>query len=235
MTSLPLGLLFFGVVLFYTMQGSDASVFLNAHSVILVFGGSIAILLLSTPMAGIKALWQSTLGFMKIGNNNKDIQSDLMALIQNKSAPLSSKHPLMTYAQDLWEKGIEGELFAPLMRQKREELDSQKERAVAALRNLAKYPPALGMTGTVIGLVALFSKLTPDNKSNLGPLIAMAMTATFYGLVLANGLIMPLSDRLYIMHIGDTKLNEQILKNLLLINRNEASKMIEDEVYEVAV
>jgi chemotaxis protein MotA len=102
------------------------------------------------------------------------------------------------------------------------------------MRNLSKYPPSLGMIGTVIGLVTLFSNLTPENQKNVGPSLALAMTATFYGLLLANGLLMPLADRLYVRHLAQVQLDEQVYRILILIHRNEAEAMISEEVHSIA-
>jgi chemotaxis protein MotA len=233
MISFPIGIVFMVVVLAVALGGASLSIFLNVHSLVLVIGGTFATLALSTPTVEIKELYNRVMAIWKGPTSEKDIHSDLTSLIRNRDSQIKSFHPLIVYAQDLWEKGVDSQMHMALLGRRMEELNTSSEKAVAALRNLAKYPPALGMTGTVIGLVSLFSHLTPDNRQGLGPLLALAMTATFYGLIAANAILMPLADRLYIMHLSEMRSNEHVFKVLLLIHQDEAPKVIEDELNAV--
>ena len=53
-----------------------------------------------------------------------------------------------------------------------------------SLNTLAKFPPAFGMMGTVLGLVALLQSLSsPDAKSQIGPAMAVALMTTLYGIM----------------------------------------------------
>lgn len=61
------------------------------------------------------------------------------------------------------------------------------------LQGLARYSPAFGMIGTIMGLVDLFKNL--QDSASLGPGMAMALLATLYGLVLCYCVYMPLSQR----------------------------------------
>jgi chemotaxis protein MotA len=74
------------------------------------------------------------------------------------------------------------------------ELD-RYEQAVSAIGNLAKYPPALGMIGTVFGIISIFNGLNSElGQRDLGVNLAFAMTATMYGLVMSNFVISPVAD-----------------------------------------
>src|SRR5690606_26967501 len=127
-----------------------------------------------------------------------EFRSEFQALMKDRALRQPSVNPLINYAAELWGQGIDPELFIVLISQRRDELERGHAGAVQALRNLAKYPPALGMTGTVMGLVSLFSVLGIDDKAALGPSLALAMTATFFGLVTANCLVTPLADHLHV-------------------------------------
>ncbi|MEL6185603.1 MAG: MotA/TolQ/ExbB proton channel family protein, partial [Myxococcota bacterium] len=59
---------------------------------------------------------------------------------------------------------------------------SEVKAADDLLQGLARYAPAFGMIGTIMGLVDLFENL--DDSASLGPGMAMALLATLYGLVL---------------------------------------------------
>jgi chemotaxis protein MotA len=145
-----------------------------------------------------------------------------------------SNHHFISYAQELWNQGIDPELFIVLMSQKKAELESHTFDSVHALKNLAKYPPTLGMTGTVMGMISLFSSLD-DNKNSVGTALSVAMTATFMGLILANILISPLADRLHVRHVNQQRMLENMYELLLLINQGEPSALIREELNERAI
>ena len=72
----------------------------------------------------------------------------------------------------------------------RRDLESltQAERVFSSLGDFA---PAMGMIGTVIGLIQLLANMRDFEK--LGPGMAIALLTTFYGLMLAHMLYLPIS------------------------------------------
>ncbi|MEG3177794.1 MotA/TolQ/ExbB proton channel family protein [Sphingomonas sp. RB3P16] len=83
---------------------------------------------------------------------------------------------------------------AELLRQRRR---ARTERAVAAAElwsGAADTAPAMGMVGTLIGLVGMFVKM--QDPSAIGAAMAVALLATLYGALLANLLLAPIAARL---------------------------------------
>lgn len=69
------------------------------------------------------------------------------------------------------------------------------KRVAFAVKNLAKYPPAFGLVGTVFGLVNLMKRLEgATDASSLGVQMSIALVATMYGLLLANFVINPIGE-----------------------------------------
>lgn len=90
--------------------------------------------------------------------------------------------------------GGTSEEVAELLRQRRR---ARSERAVAAAElwaGAAETAPAMGMIGTLIGLVGMFVKMR--DPSAIGAAMAVALLATLYGAVLANLVFAPIAARL---------------------------------------
>ena len=68
---------------------------------------------------------------------------------------------------------------------------AQVKEAEEVFRFLARTTPAVGLMGTIVGLVNMLINL--KNFEQLGPAMAVAQLATFYGLILAYGLWAPLA------------------------------------------
>lgn len=227
MITLPFGFLFIFGVLYFSFLGTDSSALINSHSIVIVIAGTLAILAISAPLRSILAMWRSLKDLRTVEQKNEVIAAAILNIAKNRKSTIANNlHPLINYAQSLWEQGLEIHIFEALLTQKLEDLAQRSEQPVTTLKNLAKYPPALGMTGTVIGMIALFSNLGEDNKASIGPNLALAMTATFYGLALANFLIMPLADRLHVRHLSRVKRNEMVFNSLILINRGEPVSIV---------
>jgi len=79
----------------------------------------------------------------------------------------------------------------------REEIEDRAARHAGAIqvwRRIADVAPAMGMIGTVIGLVAMFAQM--NDPAAMGPAMAIAMLTTLYGLILAFGVAGPVAARL---------------------------------------
>ena len=77
------------------------------------------------------------------------------------------------------------------------ELDKIEERhkvSIGLVEYMGGASPALGMIGTLIGLVQMLQNL--DDPSAIGPAMAVALLTTFYGSVLANVVAIPLARKL---------------------------------------
>lgn len=217
-------------VLAASVEGSW-DVYLQLHSIIIVIGGTAALVFFSIPAEVIKNIISGIVLLFrgKVEGQLKPFKEELIGIAKDKSLPEKSDHPLINYALLLWEQGVDEDLFVALLSQKRNDLIAEKSDAVHSLKNLAKYPPALGMMGTVMGMISLFNEL--DNaQANVGQNLALAMTATFFGLFVANGFLNPLADRLHIREVSYKRLCMNIYELLLLINSDEPIELLEEEV-----
>ncbi len=87
------------------------------------------------------------------------------------------------------------------------------------IRGLAKYPPAFGLAGTVLGLIHLMKGLSEGvDPKETGLRMAVALLATFYGLVVANIFINPIGDRVANNLKEDQNLAEIALNAVLMIS-----------------
>lgn len=231
MTSLPIGLLLMSGIVYFALHKTSGSVnLLNINSILLVLGGTVAVLATSNSVLALKNLVMSFRQFFQPEITASQVNKMLLNLSKDRATQTNIPHPLVTCAQEMWDAGVDDELFTSTLTGRLVEINHLTYQPVAVMRNLAKYPPALGMTGTVIGMIGLFSNLDESHRAALGPNLAMAMTATLYGLLLANGMLMPLADRLAGLHLRVSNLNEHIFKSIMLIHRREPESLLQGEL-----
>jgi len=216
----------------FGMTVDSISPFLNMRAIIMVIGGTAAALALGNPTYVLRQIVLSTWDLLATKRHDRKLRDEIIELSHKRSLSGKAQNPLISYVQELWEQGLNKELTIALLQQRKIDLIQRDHDAVQSLKNLAKYPPALGMIGTVLGLVGMFSKLNAEDKSLLGPALALALTTTFFGLILSNTVIMPLADRLQVRHLAYKRRLNHVFELLVLINEGEANALIEEEVRE---
>ena len=92
--------------------------------------------------------------------------------------------------------------------------------AAEAWAAAAEAAPAMGMVGTLVGLVAMFGAMT--DPAAIGSAMAIALLATLYGALLANLVLLPVAARLRALARSEAIARERIeapLAALADINR----------------
>jgi chemotaxis protein MotA len=90
---------------------------------------------------------------------------------------------------------------------------------IAVWRSVAEGAPAMGMVGTIIGLVHMFANM--DDPSKIGPGMAVAMLTTLYGVILGSGIAAPVAGRLESLSEAELAWQAASCKQLELLAREE--------------
>ena len=184
--------------------GGDVAGFINPPSILIVIGGTFAIttvsftipeimraqgivarmLVFKLPNASEEAKSMVELAQKARVNGILNIQSDIDALND-------------TYVQQglmLAIDGVNPEAVATIMEDDTESMMERHERTISILRRSAELAPAMGLIGTLIGLVQMLGNLS--DPSAIGPAMAVALLTTLYGAILANMVFTPLASKM---------------------------------------
>ncbi|WP_018403251.1 motility protein A [Marinobacter gelidimuriae] len=74
-------------------------------------------------------------------------------------------------------------------------------------RGIGESAPAIGMLGTLVGLVQMLNTL--DDPSSIGPAMAIALLTTLYGAFIAQLIALPLADKLQLK--AEDEMRNQLL------------------------
>lgn len=88
----------------------------------------------------------------------------------------------------------------------------------------AGFAPGFGMMGTVIGLIGMLRNL--EDKSSLGPNMAVALITTLYGSMLANWLFGPLAQKLIYQNSREMNVKEMVLEGILSIQAGDNPRVL---------
>ena len=92
------------------------------------------------------------------------------------------------------------------------------------------FAPAFGMLGTLIGLINMLKGLNPDDSSNLGAGMSVALITTFYGSFIANVVFGPIGNKLKAKHEEEMIVKSLIMEGILSIQAGENPKYIRDKL-----
>jgi chemotaxis protein MotA len=98
--------------------------------------------------------------------------------------------------------------------------------------SMADAAPALGMAGTIVGLVGMFAAM--DDPAKLGPSMALALLTTFYGVVIANVIAAPIATRLADLSERELAWQKEVADRMAAIARRENVPLRRASIREVA-
>lgn len=110
----------------------------------------------------------------------------------------------------------------------RKDVDQTMDRHTAGagiFKALGDVAPAMGMIGTLVGLVAMLSNMS-DPKS-IGPAMAVALLTTLYGAMMANMVALPLADKLIIRRDEEGMIKNLVIDALLAIQGGQNPRVID--------
>jgi chemotaxis protein MotA len=82
-------------------------------------------------------------------------------------------------------------------------------------RLMGTYSPMFGLVGTLIGLIQMLKGLT--DPAAIGKGMSVALMATFYGVLLAGLLFLPLAGKIRTLDLDERLQRDQIIAALLAI------------------
>lgn len=90
---------------------------------------------------------------------------------------------------------------------------------------MADVGPAMGMIGTLVGLVQMLANM--DDPKSIGPAMAIALLTTLYGSLLANVICTPIADKLRLRGTEEGMLQAIVIDGLLAIQAGQNPRVIQ--------
>jgi len=233
---IPLGvaLILFGI---YTKE-REIGIFADAASALIVFGGTFAALLVSIPLQKVV----STLSvlrnafFSKPTSPHKIIR-DLVsyAEIARRNGILSLESMTDDIEDEFIVEGIrmavdgtDPEIMGQILGSEIDALAARHRQGKQIFEILGKYAPAFGMIGTLIGLVIMLNHM--EEPSKIGPAMAVAIITTFYGVVAANLIFLPIADKLALRSEQERQIKQIILRGITSIQSGDNPRIVEQKL-----
>ncbi len=207
----------FGLIVGSIMMDGSLAAYANGPGLVIVVGGTFAATL-------INQKFKYVLGAFSVAKNAlvdrmtpiSDTVETIHELVQTsrKEGVLGLEKveiadPFLASARDMAVDGLELEFILTTLRRNLGAIEARHQRGQQIFKFMAKTAPAMGMIGTLIGLVAMLQTL--DDPSAIGPAMAIALLTTLYGAILAFLVFGPLGEKL------EARTKEELLRGNLAI------------------
>jgi len=210
--------------------------FIDSHGAFVVFVGFTVIAVIAVPWQYIKRFF----AMIKVvsrrqKDNTPQVLLQIVEVAEKSRSSVQKAKPVLEKVQDPFLKDavnllIEGYEHDEIERILKRQIEVQKEREATdakMFKNLGKYPPACGLIGTVMGMIALLGTLGQEGaESKVGPAMSVALAATLYGVILANIIILPVADNLLFSGQKQIAKRQMIIEGILMIKNKESPLMI---------
>lgn len=216
--------------------GGSPGAFVDLPSVLIVVGGTLGVVTACFSLGDMGNAMKSVFGtiFRTHRDPSKAAEQLLqIAQIARYRGPLAIQSYIPAVrGQGMFAEGLSmvvdgtpGDEVERIMQREVQATAQRYSRSVSVLRKAAEISPAMGLIGTLVGLVQMLGNL--DDPSTIGPSMAVALLTTFYGACLANIVFTPLASKMERNASEDMLLNHMYVMAAASIGRQENPRRLE--------
>lgn len=225
----------FTLLLLAVSFGGDIASFVDIPSVLIVLGGTASITLVCFSGKEVARTFKNLTKAFVFRAPDEQAEARLMLELAQRarSAGILSvqkdietlSDPFLRQGFQLAIDGVNPEAIETVMRGDTESMLDRHQKSIAVLRKAAEVAPAMGLIGTVIGLVQMLANLSDPDR--IGPAMALALITTLYGAVLSYLVFMPLAAKLERNSLVEYQLRRIYTVAVLSVVRQENPRQLE--------
>ncbi len=227
-----------GIIFGNFLQGSTLMQLLDPIGFVIVIVGTMGATIAGNRMDNLKKALVSAKGVILPSKTDYETTiADLLnyatkarknGVLALESEIEASSDPFIKKVLQLVVDGIDPEVVMDIMETELSNIEDFGDESVKIFEQAGGYSPTLGIIGAVLGLIHVMQHLNQPNRLGLG--IAVAFTATLYGLAFANTVLFPISSKLKMNLKVQVLRYELILMGIRSIQNGENPRLIEEKL-----
>ncbi len=221
------------IVVLAMLANATLLTFLNLPGLAIVLGGTFAVTLVKFRMASVVSAFRLALRaafFDRMASPSELVlEARDLALVVRKEGILGLENHTASYdylqkAVDLCVDGHSPEMVEEALVHEAEQTAERYELAERVFRGIGESAPAIGMLGTLVGLVQMLNTL--DDPSAIGPAMAVALLTTLYGAFIAQLIALPLADKLQLKAEDEARNQALVITSIKNIMNGENPRVL---------
>ncbi len=229
----------FALVVISIMMGSGFGLFFNLPSLMIVVGGTFGATMIHYPLRDVVGVFNVVRHVFRTQGWSAQELIDRLVIYSNaarregvlilESQLESIEDKFLAKGLQLMVDGMPSTTIREIMETEIDYLEERHRTGAEILNTMATFSPAMGMIGTLIGLVQMLN--TMNDPSSIGPSMAVALLCTFYGVVAANMICLPMAGKLRKRSREETLLKEMIISGVVSIAAGENPRILEQKLH----
>lgn len=218
----------------------DRAIFLDPHGILIVLGGTLAASMICFPIGTIFGMVKVVFNRI-LGKNQMAISQVIGEIVElSKGQRANPKHftqvvdqiknPFLKEAISLMNLGgLSGTQLDTILKKRAMVISKRHLKEASIFKTMGKFPPAFGLMGTTLGMVALLQKLgSPESYKALGPAMAIGLIATLYGIAVTNLILVPMGENLSKANEEDDLVRQIVLDGVRLLREQTHPLIVEE-------
>lgn len=228
----------FCLVIISIMVGGDGSWFVNAPSLMIVCGGTMGATLLAYPLKDVLSVFRVV---KNVFMHKSQVVSELIPLISEfakkarqegilsfESELENIEDPFLVQGIQMAIDGMESSAIEDVMTTEIIYLEERHRLGSEIFTTMGTFAPAVGMLGTIIGLVQMLMQM--EDPSQIGAPMAVALLTTFYGTLLANLVFLPIAGKLKTRSKQEILVKQMVLQGVISIQSGDNHRIVEQKL-----
>ncbi|MCQ2573458.1 MAG: motility protein A [Treponema sp.] len=222
------------IVMSVMTSGGSLGGIIDIPSAAMTIGGSYFAIWIAAPMKKCLGLFKVMGKAFKVPDfGEKNIVVNMQALSEKarregilalEDGLDDLEDPFMKMGLRLVVDGTDGNVIRAVMENEMNQCEARHMSWINIVNQWAGFAPGFGMMGTVVGLIGMLNNL--EDKSSLGPNMAVALITTLYGSMMANWLITPFSQKLLDQNAQEMRSKEMVIEGVLAIQAGENPRIM---------
>lgn len=238
-TSLVGFLLACGLLLGSILMGTaPITAYIDIPSGMVVVGGALAAAMMAFPLKSFMALPNIMIkSFLNKPDDLLEIIQQLVGLaevarrdgllaLEGKMAEV--EQPVIKAGLQMAIDGSDAETIEAVMRSEMEAISRRHKNGRSIFDQIARFAPAYGMIGTLMGLIMMLSDMS--DPSGIGAGMAVALITTMYGAIVANVGFQPFAEKLGLLSKQELTAMELVVRGVLAIQSGESPRALEQRL-----
>ncbi len=228
----------FALVVGAILMGSSLTLFINIPGMMIVLGGTLGATMINYPLPDILKVTKVVKNaFFHRKQTVKEVIGEFVTLagtarregiLALESSIGEMKDEFMRKGLQLSIDGLEPNSIWEILSTEIDSIRDRHKLGAEIFTTLGTFAPALGMIGTLIGLVQMLQ--TMDDPSTIGPAMAVALLTTFYGALMANVVFLPIAGKLRNRSSEEVMAKELMAEGIMSIAKGDNPRLLEQKL-----
>jgi chemotaxis protein MotA len=228
----------FGLVWIAIFMGGGIQLFINIPALMIVVGGTLGATMINYPLRDVFGVFNVAKKALFARNTSvAELIKRFMGFAQKsrKEGILALEAEVKQVNDEFLQKGVqlaidglEPQEINDILETEVEFVRSRHQLGAEIFSTMGTFSPALGMIGTLIGLVQMLQ--TMDDPSKVGPAMAIALLTTFYGSIIANIVCLPISGKLRTRSKEEVLTKEMAIQGIVSLSNGDNPRILEQKL-----